>query len=326
MRKLGFSIFIILLFLLAIFGGKIFSKKVWDGRNKINIVFIGQKVFIFSLDPQEKKAIILSLPPKTFIETIHGYGDYPLESVYKLGEQESWGGGEFFTSSLQENLRIPIDGYVLIPDFKETNLPSKPRGFILACFMDLFWGRNKTNLKKGDIASLWLNFKKIRQDKISIVDLEKIDIAEKIILPDGTEGFKINPQKFKKVALEFFKDPQIRQENLEVAVLNSTSYSGLATRVADLIENMGGRVVEVGEIKNSKFPASPAMSADRQAGRQIPNSKCELRSKKELKKIYTLRKLEKVFGCQWQEEEAGDYRGDLVLIVGEMYWKMLKEK
>jgi len=319
MRKLDFSIFIILLFLLAIFGGKIFSQKVWDGRNKINIVFIDQKVFIFSLDPQEKKAIILSLPPKTFIETIHGYGNYPLESVYKLGEQEGLDGGEFFTSSLQENLRIPIDGYVLISDFKETNLPSKPRGFILACFMDLFWGRNKTNLKKGDIASLWLNFKKIRQDKISIVDLEKIDIAEKIILPDGTEGFKINPQKFKKVALEFFKDPQIRQENLEVAVLNSTSYSGLATRVADLIENMGGRVVEVGEIKNSKFQT-------RLPDGQVPNSKCELRSKKEIKKSYTLRRLEKVFGCQWQEEEAGDYRGDLSLIVGEGYWKMLKEK
>jgi len=312
MRRLGFLIFIISLFLLAIFGGKIFSQKVWDGRNKINIVFIGQKVFIFSLDPQEKKAIILSLPPKTFIETIRGYGDYPLESIYKLGEQEGLDGGEFFASSLQENLRVPIDGYVLISDFKETNLTSKPREFILACFKDLFFGRNKTNLKRGDLAFLWLKLIKVRQNKISIGDLEKLDIAEKVILPDGTGGFKINSQKFKKVALEFFKDLQIRQENLEIAVLNSTSYSGLATRMADLIENIGGRVVEVGEIKNSKF--------------QIPNSKCELKSKKGLKKSYTLRKLEKVFGCQWQEEEAGVYRGDLVLIVAEGYWKMLREK
>ena len=300
MRKLGLLIFIVLLSLVVIFNGK----------NKINIAFINQKPFVFSFDPQEKKAIILSLPPKTFIETIHGYGNYPLESIYKLGEQESLDGGEFFASSLQENLRVPIDGYALIS--KEANLASKPRDFILGCFRNLFLGRGKTNLKKGDIVSLWFKFKKVRQDKISIIDLEKLDITEKIILPDGTEGFKINSQKFKKVALEFFKDPQIRQENLEIAVLNSTSYSGLATRMADLIENIGGRVVEVGEIKNSKF--------------QIPNSKCELRSKKELKKSYTLRKLEKVFDCQWQEEETGDYRGDLVLIVGEGYWKMLKEK
>jgi len=312
MRKLGFLIFIILLPAGAIFSRKVFFQRVWDGKNKINIAFINQKPFVFSFDPQEKKAIILSLPPKTFIETIHGYGDYPLESVYKLGKQESWGGGEFFASSLQENLRVPIDGYILISSFEEKNLTSKPRDFILACFKGLFLGRNKTNLKKGDIVSLWLNFKKVRQDKISIVDLEKIDITEKIILLDGTEGFKINFQKFKKVALEFFKDPQIRQENLEMAVLNSTSYSGLATRMADLIENIGGRVVEVGEAENLKS--------------QISNVKCQIRSKKEVKKSYTLGKLEKVFGCQWQEEETGDYRGDLVLIVGEGYWKMLKEK
>jgi hypothetical protein len=312
MRKLGFLIFIILLPAVAIFSGKVFFQRIWDGKNKINIVFIGSKVFVFSLDPQEKKAIILFLPPKTFLETVHGYGDYPLESVYKLGEQEGWSGGEFFASSLQENLRVPIDGYVLISDFEEKNLNSKPRDFILKCFGDLFFRKNTSSLKRGDIFFLWFKVKKVRQDKISPVNLEKLDITEKIILPDGTEGFKINPQKFKKVALVFFKDAQIRQENLEIAVLNSTSYSGLATRVADLIENIGGRVVEVGEAENLKS--------------QMSNLKCQIRSKKELKKSYTLRKLEKVFGCQWQEEEAGDYRGDLVLIIGEGYWKMLKEK
>jgi len=308
MRKLRFLVFIILLMTFVILSGKIFFPRVWDGKNKINIAFINQKSFIFSFDPQEEKAIILSLPPKTFIETIHGYGDYPLESVYKLGEQEGRDGGEFFASSLQENLRVPIDNYALI----EINLNSKPREFILACFRDLFLGRNKTNLKRGDIFFLWLKFRKVRQDKISFIDLEKIDITEKIILPDGTEAFKIDSQKFKKVALEFFKDARIRQENLEIEVLNSTSYSGLATRVADLIENIGGRVVEVGEIRNVKS--------------QMSNLKCEIRSEKELKKSYTLRRLEKVFGCQWQEEKTGDYLGDLVLIVGEGYWKMLKKK
>jgi len=312
MRKLRFLIFIILLITLVILGGKNFSPGVWDRENKINIVFINQGSFVFSFDPQEERGIILSLPPKTFIETIHGYGDYPLESIYKLGEQEGRGGGEFFASSLQENLRVPIDNYALISEIKEINLNSEPREFILACFRNLFLGKGKTNLKKGDVFFLWLKFKKVRQDKISLIDLEKVDITEKIVFPDGTEGLKIDPQKFKKVALDFFKDSQIRQENLEIAVLNSTSYSGLATRVADLIENIGGRVVEVGEIRNVKS--------------QMLNLKCEIRSKKELKKSYTSRKLEKVFGCQWQEEEGEGYRGDLTLIVSEGYWKILKEK
>jgi len=312
MRRLSFLIFIILLLMaLVILSGKIFFPRGWDGENKINIVFINQKSFVFSFDPQEEEAVILSLSPKTFIETVHGYGDYPLESVYRLGKQEGREGGEFLASSLQENLRVPIDNYALI-SVKEINLNSRPREFILACFRDLFLGRGKTNLKRGDVFFLWLKFKKIRQDKISLIDLERIDITEKIVLPDGTEGFKINPQKFKKVVLEFFKDPQIRQESLEIGVLNSTSYSGLATRVADLIENIGGRVVEVGEVKNFKF--------------QDSKSKCEIRSRREFKKSYTLGKLEKVFGCQWKEEDTTNYRGDLVLVVGEGYWKMLKQK
>jgi len=313
MRKLGFLVFIILLIGAAFFLWKIFFQRIWDGKNKINIVFLKPQVFVFSLDPPEKRATILFLPENTFLETIHGYGEYPLESIYKLGEQEGYDGGEFLTASLQENLRVPLEGYVFFNDLKEANLsPSNQRDFILRCLRALFFKREKTNLKKGDIFFLWFKVKKVRQDKISPVNLEKLDITEKIILPDGTEGFKINPQKFKKVALVFFKDAQIRQENLEIAVLNSTSYSGLATRVADLIENIGGRVVEVGEAENLKS--------------QMSDLKCQIRSKKELKKSYTLRKLEKVFGCQWQEEEAGDYRGDLVLIIGEGYWKMLKEK
>jgi len=316
MRKLGFLIFIILLLVLTILVGKNFFQRTWNGESKINIAFINQKIFVFSFDPQEKKAVILLFPPNAFIETIHGYGDYLLESVYKLGEQEGYGGGEFLASSLQENLRIPVDSYALISDFKDIDLTSKPREFILACFRDLFLRRRKTNLKKADFLFLWLKFKNIRQDKISIIDLEKFDVTEKIILPDNTEGFKINPQKFKKAALGFFKDTQVRQENLEIAVLNSTSYSGLATRVADLIENIGGRVVEIGEIKNSKF----------QSASWRTNSKCKIKSKKEFKKSYTLKKLEKIFSCQWEEEDTGDYRGDVVLIVTEQYWKMLKEK
>jgi len=312
MRKLAFLSFIILLVVVAVFCWRFFFQKVWDGKNKINLVFITPRIFIFSLDPSEKRGIILSLPQKTFIETIHGYGDYPLESVYKLGEQEGYSGGEFLTASLQENLRIPLNGYALVSNLKEAKLSSKPRDFILECFRNLFLGRKKTNLTKGDVFFFWFKLKRIRQDKVSFINLEKLDITEKIIFPDGTEGFKINPQKFKTVALEFFKDDQIRQENLEIAVLNSTSYPGLATRVADSIENIGGRVVEIGELENEKL--------------KMKNEKCEIRGKKELKKSYTLGKLEKVFGCQWQEEESGGYRGDLVLIVGEGYWKILREK
>jgi len=315
MRKLRVLIFIVLLGVLAIFSGKNFFQRAWDGKNRINIVVITSRVFIFSLDPSEKRGVILSFPQKTFLEAIHGYGDYSLEAIYKLGEQEGYGGGGFLAESIQENLGIPIDAYVLISDSEllrgKTELNSKPKDFILRCFKESL--RNgRTNLTRKDLLLLWFKTRKVRRDKINLIDLEKIDTTEKITFPDGTESFKINPQKFKKIAPEFFKDPKIRQENLEIAVLNSTSYPGLATRAASLIENIGGRVVGVGEFENEKL--------------KMKNEKCQIRSKKEFKKSYTLEKLVKVFGCRWQEESLGGYRGDLVLIIGEGYWKKLKEK
>jgi len=293
------------------FGWKSFSKRVWDGKNKVNIIFVTSQVFVFSLDPEEKNAVILLLPSKTFLEVVHGYGDYPLESIYQLGEIEDYDGGILLSESLQENLRIPIEAYLVVANSNFKFQMSNIKKYIVDS-LRFSLVNSKTNLTKWDLFRLWLETRKIRQDKMTLLDLEELDTTERFTFPDGTEGLKIDFQKFKKIALSYFKDSKIRQENLEIAVLNSTSYSGLATRVADLIENIGGRVVEIGETEKSKI--------------QNPKSKCEIRSKREFKKSYTLRKLEKVFGCQWEEEDTGDYRGDVVLIVTEQYWKMLKEK
>ncbi|MGB9707111.1 MAG: hypothetical protein ACPLXP_03505, partial [Microgenomates group bacterium] len=115
MKKLVVIIFLILL---GSFGYVLFSKSVWDGKNRINLVFANHKIFIFSLNPPEKEAVVLLLPPQTFVEVTHGYGQYKAESVYQLGEMENHRGGELLAGSLQESLGIPIDAYVSISNFK----------------------------------------------------------------------------------------------------------------------------------------------------------------------------------------------------------------
>jgi hypothetical protein len=316
----------IILILLTIFIGffigfvsyNFFSKNTWDGKNRINLVFVGQEVFIFSLNPWERTAILLSFPSETFIEVIHGYGQYRLEAVYQLGQIENHRGGELLAGSLQENLGIPIDGFAVISNFQFPISKDKPKDYILAAFRLLLKG-GETNLTKWDLARLSWQIRKIRQDKIMVIEAEEGSVLEQILLADGTKGLKIDTEKAKKLAESFFKDSKIRQEDLTIAVLNSTEHFGLAERVSRIIENIGGRVIEIGNTENSKFPAHPADG-------QVPNSECEIRSKKLLKKSYTVKKLMKIFSCQRGGGDLENYRAEVVLILGEDYWKKLEEK
>jgi len=312
MKKL--LIFPFLVFLI-VFSYKIypsFSKSIWDGKNRINIIFEGQQIFVFSLNPPEKEGIFLSIPSQTFVEVIHGYGQYRIEVIYQLGELENYHGGELLAESIQENLRIPIDAYASIPNVKSQTPDIKT--YILDSFRFLI-GNGKTNLTKWDLLRLWLEVKKIRQDKILTLDLENTAALEKVVLADKTEWFKINPEMMEKIARDFFKDSKIRQEELTIAILNSTSHQGLAARAASLVENIGGRVVEIGD---------GGLGTKENLSLEI--ERCEIRSEKRFKKSYTLKKLAKIFSCNWKGEEKRGFRAEVVLTLGEDYWKKLTEK
>ena len=316
MKKLG--TFILVAFL-AVVGIKVygsFSRSIWDGKSRLNLVLANEKVSIFSLDPLERTAVFLSIPPQTFIDVIHGYDLYRVETIYKLGQLENHKGGELLAESLQENLGIPIDAYASISNFKFQI--SNFKAYILECFKFLL-GNGQTNLTKWDLLRLWWETRRVRQDKIAVVDLQEEAVLKEIVFADGSKGFEIEKEKMEKIAQKIFKDQKLRQEDLPIAILNSTSHSGLAERGARIIKNIGGRVVQIGNTENSKLPALPA-------GRQNSNSKCEVRSKKTHQKSYTVKKLVKIFNCRWGGEDLADYRAEVVLILAEDYWKKLEEK
>ncbi len=305
MKKLGI---IILVALLAVIGTKIygsFSKSIWDGKSRLNLVLANEKVSIFSLNPSQRTAVFLSIPPQTFVDVIHGYDLYRVETIYKLGELENHRGGELLADSLQENLGIPIDGYASISNIKY-QISKNIKTSILDCLKFLL--RNgQTNLTKWDLLRLWWETRKVRQDKIAVVELQEKNVLKEVVLADGSKGFEIEKEKMDKIVQKIFKDQKFRQEDLPIAVLNSTSYSGLAERGARIIKNIGGRVVQIGNMENGK-------------------SKCEVKSKKARQKSYTVKKLLKIFNCRWGGEDLADYRAEVVLILAEDYWKKLEEK
>lgn len=275
MKKLLVFVLLPLLIFLGIKFARFFSKSVWDGKNRINLVLIGEKPALFSLNPPQKEGLFFFLPPETFIEVAHGYGQYRIGAIPKLGELEGYGGGRLLGESVENTLEIPIDGFLSTPGFSQDNI----KRFLLASFK-FSLKKGETNLSKWDLLRLWWQVEKTRREKIISSDWEKITPS-------------------------LFKDSKIRQENYSLAVLNATSHLGLASKAARLIENIGGRVIKIGETENKEGAVE---------------------SKKELKESYTVKKLEKIFNYQWREKTGEDFGADIVLVVDENYWKKVGGK
>ena len=312
LRIIGLVLIVILIIFLGWFGFKIYrsiTRSIWDGQNQFNLAISSHPVFVASFNPAEKSLNVMLIPQGTFIETIHGYGPCRVESIYRLGELSNKG-GELFQGSLQEYLGIPVDAYA--SEHRTDNIEQRTKEtkeFIVKMIGNLLRDRGETNLTKWDLIRLWWEFKNLRQDKITLVDLGQTSVSQQVDLPDGTKANKIDTERLESIMSQFFIDKKIKEEDLTVSVLNGTNHLGLANKVATLIKNIGGQVVGVGEIENFKS--------------QISNLKCQIRSQKKDKNTYTVQKLMKIFGCQWGGEDLENQRSELVLIIEEGYWEKL---
>jgi len=308
-----FTLLGIVLVLLIGIGFKIYrsiTKSVWDGQSQLNLAInpsiADQPVLIAAFNPEEKSLNVLLIPPRTFIETIHGYGPYRAESIYRLGELNKKG-GELFQGSLQEYLGIPIDAYASMGNGKLIMENGKIKEWILDKVFSLLKS-GEANLTKWDVIRLWWGLKNIRQDKINLVDLGQTSASQEVDLLDGTKANKIDTERLESIMSQFFVNKKLKQEDLTVAVLNGTNHAGLANKVAALIKNIGGQVMTIGDTENGQ-------------GESL--QQCQIKSEKKYKNSYTVRKLSHVFDCQWKGEPMAEQRANLVLIVGKSYWEKL---
>ena len=285
-RRFAFvCLFFILLILLVGFGYKIsgsIGKSIWDGKNQINLAFDAQPVAIASFNPQENSANILIIPNGTLVEAAWGYGSYRVESLFGLGELDGRG-GEVLATSLQEYLGIPIDAYASMENAKcKVQSAKEAKDSILGVFLNFLKNGGKTNLTKWDLFRLWWKINNIPEDKIKIFDLD--------------------PQLLEQIISGFAIDEKIKEEDLAIAVLNATDQPGLATKRSRLTRNIGGRVIGIGELENGEW--------------KMENGKCQIRSKKIYKNSYTVKKLSKIFNCDWGGENLEGQRAEVVLIIG----------
>lgn len=283
-------------------------KTVWTGKNRLNLVFRVKPLFIASFDPSSESLNILIIPEGTFIEAIHGYGPYRAESLVKLGEMEGYG-GDFLAGSLQEYLGLPVDGYVLTGGQSwPTDDAGAAKKLIVWEIVKLLEGRGETNLSAWDLLKLGWQINWLRGNRVNLFNLAEMTVFSEITLPDGSQAAKIDTARLENIISRLFFDEEIRNEGLSIVVLNGTHHVGLASQAAKIISNIGGQVIGLGGFEEADH---------------YQEKRCETRSLVKYKESYTVKKLNKIFGCSWGGEERYQQRAEVVLVTGEDYWRHL---
>ena len=302
-----FIVFVFAVFILFRFT----SGSVWDGSGKISLVIISNPLLLVTFDKPEETASVISIPSNTFINVPYGYGSYKISSIYPLGELEpKRGGGRLLASTIESVFGVPVDGFIggkkgvfenIIINNKEDYLSVKMSLFSLKNLFNPFAvagfvkSNINTNLSSYDILRLWLEFRNIRFDKVSVYNLSHLDILSDEKLPDLSQVKIIDPDKLDKVLEGVFEDSKVREENLSIVVTNTSGVLGIAASCGRIIANMGAKLVAT------------------QTG-DTANERCIIKGDAHSLKSYTATRLRRIWGCKEGKGSAG--QGDLTVTIG----------
>jgi hypothetical protein len=302
MRKKPFLVLLLLVLGFLLIQIKKAKPSIWDGQSRINFVLSADQVGVVSLEPDKNMTIFL-LPDNLYLDVPHGFGQYRVGAVYELGELEKKG-GELLMETIQSYLGLPIDGYIRMANGEWRIANGKK--FILNCLLLSLLRKGKTSFNHWDILRLGWQINKLRVDRIDLFDLVQTSILSEAKLADGSVILETEFFRLDEVAGQCCYDSKVRNEALSIEVLNATDFPGLANQFTRLVTNVGGTVVAIG---NSSIKY------------QVSSIKYQ---KKELVKSYTLQKLEKILGVKAEVGERGESRADLLIIIGEDYWQVVK--
>ncbi|MBI4037045.1 LytR C-terminal domain-containing protein [Candidatus Daviesbacteria bacterium] len=211
----------------------------WDGKTPINLVVKADNIYLLSFSPADKEVTGLKIPPETNLKVPFDFGNWPIRSIYGLG------GDKLLKATINTSFGLPVSGF-LAPggNFKEAPLDKivgEMKGNPIKT-LGLF-SKSKTDLSVVTYLKLWWGMRKVRTDKVKVIDLADSNLISKMVLPDGTAAQSLDQKRLDQFIQKQLADTNITSEALSIGIYNTTEHPGLAEQAARLITNMGGRVV-----------------------------------------------------------------------------------
>jgi hypothetical protein len=217
--------------------------------HRINIVMATTPVSVWSWNKDDGTFDVIAIPSDTTIDSVHGYGKYSLEALWKLGFIDSKDSA-IFSDSVSDALGIPLRWYAGASGeaLEKIDHPVQyGRGFSsLSNTVGILLGRYRTNLPVGLFMSFAKALSSTRADDITFIDLSQKYVTYDEDLPDDTKRSVLETEALDVVLKGVFEDDRIRKEALSVAMYNTTQTPALANRAARLLANSGVLVLSVG--------------------------------------------------------------------------------
>jgi hypothetical protein len=234
--------FLILILFLSIIGAvwlypqlRLIMKKSWSGEEQFSVVLETKErdALILTLTPAKNIAVVFRIPAKTLVYT-PWFGEYQVGKIPILVEQEKE--KNIYNRSLSYYFGIPIDLPILNSGL---DLNKQTEASLRSELSGSFWP------PKG--ITYWRIWRYLSKKEIVWQFIEVEEFSEKNYLVDGTEVLRIDPLIINRQFSEYFSDPVIKKENITLSIFNAGHREGLANKISLIAENMGMRVVEIGD-------------------------------------------------------------------------------
>jgi hypothetical protein len=224
------KVFIPLVIFLSIILYLNLSTKYWNDHDKFSFAFQNSegKVGVVVLDPALNEQTTLIIPGDTEVIVARSYGTLRIKNIWQLGVNEKLGGG-LLAQTVTQSFLFP------------TNLWSD-------CDMSDVWkfifASKQTNIPFGDRLAAGIFVLRINAIDKTEIDLGVSQFLRKQTLTDGKPGYVTAGNISGRLTI-YFADNNFANKNIKFVLVDATGSHIVASKVGQILEVMGGKVVEV---------------------------------------------------------------------------------
>jgi len=271
---------------------------------RIGVVIVGNPTIVFSYDPRRNIAMAVGIPSDISVDAVRGYGTYPISSVWKLDRMDHRK-GVLFEETLEDTIGIPIRFFIDRSNKKteegesiETQIQNT---FSFPSSIQMFI-QKRTNIAPWLLFTLSQAMTQMGPTDMTVFDLANRPIFVESAQADGTTVKKIDTEKLTLLLGTHAEDAEIRKENLRIALSNTTESSGLAQKLARILEEAGFHVITLSNEED------------------VRPTRCVIRSKLEIEETHTVKTLQWLYGCLFEEAKE-ELQSDVHFIIGSEFKK-----
>ncbi len=215
-----FKILLPVILILAVLLFFFINTKYWNGKDKFIYVSKaeGGGVIVTILDPKLNEEVNLTIPGEVEVTVARNLGTLRLKNVWQLGTNEKLD-GRLVAETVSQNFLFPV-------------------------FLWKDDSGKKSNIPVGDSLLVRIFLLGIKPINKTDVDLAKSQFLMKVRLNDGTPGYRQNGP-VSAALIAYFSDNDLSARNLRIGIVDATGEAGVAQKVGEIIEVVGGKIVSI---------------------------------------------------------------------------------